>query len=152
VLAGRSWTIISVDWARRVVQVEPTEAPGVARWTGSGQPLGAVVARGVREVLVGTDPPGVVLSERAKGKLGGLRACHPWAAPETPSLVIDDRGRAGWWPFAGWRANLSRARLAASARKDPTAVDDLTIAVDSSVGLNDLRGALEMVGGLPTAL
>ena len=43
-LAGRSWPILHVDWPRRVVQVEPTDAPGVARWTGGGQPLGADIS------------------------------------------------------------------------------------------------------------
>jgi ATP-dependent Lhr-like helicase len=64
VLAGRSWAVIHVDWPRRVVQVEPADAPGVARWTGSGQPLGAVLARGIREVLTGRNPD-VEISQRA---------------------------------------------------------------------------------------
>ena len=32
VLAGRSWAVTHIDWPRRVVQVEPTNTPGVARW------------------------------------------------------------------------------------------------------------------------
>ena len=51
-LAGRSWLVLHVDWPRRIVQVEPTDAPGIARWTGGGQPLGAHVARGVRSSSV----------------------------------------------------------------------------------------------------
>ncbi len=31
VLAGRSWAVTHIDWPHRVVQVEPTNAPGVAR-------------------------------------------------------------------------------------------------------------------------
>src|SRR5207302_8741129 len=86
VLAGRSWAVQHVDWTRRVVQVEPTDAPGVARWSGSGQPLGAVVARGVREILAGADPAGVELSGRGQEKLGELRGSHPWAAPDCTTL------------------------------------------------------------------
>src|SRR5713101_5341525 len=35
VLGGRSWAVRHVDWTRRIVSVEPTDAPGVARWSGS---------------------------------------------------------------------------------------------------------------------
>jgi ATP-dependent helicase Lhr and Lhr-like helicase len=102
VLAGRSWAILHIDWGRRVVQVEPTDVPGVARWSGSAQPLGAAITRGVREVLVGSDPAGVTLSRRAGERLAQLRAEHPWVVADTTSLVIDVRGRVRWWTFAGW--------------------------------------------------
>lgn len=138
VLAGRSWEIQHIDWQRRVVQVEPTDAPGVARWVGSGQPLGAVVARGIREVLVGADPPGVTLSERAEEKVGELRSLHSWAASDTTTLVVDDRGRARWWTFAGWKANLWLARMVEELRTEVAAVDDLTVAVDASSTVDHL--------------
>lgn len=138
VLAGRSWAIQHIDWKRRVVQVEPTDAPGVARWAGSGQPLGAVVARGVREVLVGADPAGVELSRRAEEKLAELRERHRWAASDATTLVVDDRGRARWWTFAGWKANLWLARIVEGLRSEVAAVDDLTIAVDPSSTVEDL--------------
>jgi len=139
VLAGRSWAIVHVDWGRRVVQVEPTEAPGVARWSGSAQPLGAVVARGVREVLLGSDPSGVILSQRGSERLGQLRAEHPWVRPDVTSLVIDGRGRARWWTFAGWRANLWLARAGADLRRDVAAIDDLTVALDPGATLEQLH-------------
>ncbi len=143
VLAGRSWAISSVDWQRRVVQVAPTEAPGVARWSGSGQPLGSVVARGIREVLVGVDPQGVIISKRASEKLDELRRLHAWAEPDATALVVDDRGRARWWTFAGWKANLWLAQAASGLRVDVAAVDDLTVAVDDTKDVADLKQALE---------
>jgi ATP-dependent Lhr-like helicase len=138
VLAGRSWAVQHVDWQRRVVQVEPTEAPGVARWIGSGQPLGAVVARGIREILTGADPAGVELSARAQQKLSELRDLHPWAASDATTLVVDDRGRARWWTFAGWKANLWLARAVEELRTEVAAVDDLTVAVDAGATVQDL--------------
>lgn len=129
VLAGRSWAILSVDWPRRVVQVEPTDTPGVARWSGSGQPLGAVVARGIRDVLLGTDPPRVELSTRAQAKLTELRTEHPWVRSDA-TAVVDSKGRTRWWTFAGWKANLHLAHAAARFRHDVAAIDDLTIALD----------------------
>jgi ATP-dependent Lhr-like helicase len=124
------------------VQVEPTDAPGVARWSGSGQPLGAVIARGVREVLLGSDPPGVVLSQRAGERLAELRTEHPWVRANSMSLVVDERGRVRWWTFAGWRSNLWLARVAADLRRHVAAIDDLTIAIDPAITTKELRAAI----------
>ncbi len=137
VLAGRSWAVTHIDWPRRVVQVEPTNAPGVARWRGGGLPLGAGVARGVRDVLVGRDPDGVELSQRARARLAELRVAHPWAASGT-TTVVQERGRSRWWTFAGGRANLWLARLADDLRAEVAAIDDLTIAVDPSATAADI--------------
>lgn len=144
VLAGRSWAVLSVDWPRRVVQVEPTDAPGVARWSGAGQPLGAVVARGVRDVLVGADPAAVALSARAQEKLTQLRDEHLWAQPDTTTVVVDGKGRTRWWTFAGWRANLHLAHAAVALRREVAAVDDLTVALDPGTDVEDLQ--LSLVG------
>jgi ATP-dependent helicase Lhr and Lhr-like helicase len=142
ILAGRSWAIRHVDWPRRVVQVEPTEAPGVARWTGQGLPLGAHVARGVRDVLIGAAPEGVELSRRAQARLSELRAEHDWAAPSTTTVVADDRGRVRWWTFAGWKANLWLARVAEPLRTQVAAIDDLTVALDPNVEVESLAALL----------
>lgn len=146
VLAGRSWAVLEVDWKRRVVQAEPTDAPGVARWRGSGQPLGSVVARGVRVVLTGVDPPGVRLSDRASHRLGEVRAMHAWAQPERTMLVVEGVARATWWTFAGWRANLWLAQAAAPLRREVAAIDDLTVALDAGTTVSNLRATLEAAG------
>jgi len=142
VLAGRSWAITHVDWQRRVVQVEPTDAPGVARWSGSGQPLGAAIARGVREVLVGRDPDSVELSRRATEKLAELRALHPWATSDATTVVTDEGGRTRWWTFAGWKANLWLARIVDELRTEVAALDDLTVALDSGSTVVEVSGLI----------
>ena len=141
VLAGRSWAVVHVDWGRRIVQVEPTDAPGVARWSGNAQPLGTAVARGIREILLGSDPPGVTLSQRAAERLARLRAEHSWVRPDTTTLIVEGSGRARWWTFAGWRANLWLARASADLRHEVAAIDDLTIALDPGTTLEQLRQA-----------
>jgi ATP-dependent Lhr-like helicase len=151
-LAGRSWAILHIDWGRRVVQVEPTDAPGVARWSGSAQALGAAITRGVREVLLGSDPAGVILSRRAGERLAQLRAEHPWVRADATSLVTDARGRARWWAFAGWRANLWLARAAADLRREVAAVDDLTVALDPGATRQQLRRALSNAAEAPIDL
>jgi ATP-dependent Lhr-like helicase len=152
VLAGRSWAILHIDWGRRVVQVEPTDAPGVARWSGSAQPLGTAITRAVRELLLGSDPTGVTLSRRAGERLAQLRADHPWVVADTTSLVTDARGRVRWWTFAGWRANLWLARAAADLRREVAAIDDLTVALDPGATPQQLRRALSNAAEAPIDL
>jgi ATP-dependent Lhr-like helicase len=151
VLAGRSWAILHIDWQRRVVQVEPTDAPGVARWAGSGQPLGAVVARGIRVVLSGADPAGTSLSARATEKLAELRAAHAWAREGATTVVTDDKGKVRWWTFAGWKGNLALAQQVRELRREVAAIDDLTIALDSTADIAAMRRLLDQpldAGGL----
>jgi ATP-dependent helicase Lhr and Lhr-like helicase len=100
-LGGKGWLVTSVDWRRRVIQVEPTDRPGVARWSGGGSPLGSAVAQGVRDVLTGTDPTGVQLSRRTIDQLADIRDEHPWVRSDGSTVVIDPDGRTRWWTFAG---------------------------------------------------
>ena len=142
VLAARSWAVKHVDWTRRVVQVEPTEGRGVARWSGSPQPLSANVARGMREVLLGIESADVMLSKRAIEGLQSLREQHPWVQRDATSLVVDERGQPRWWTFAGLRANLGLAQDVAELRGEVAAIDDLGIALDPGSTLDQLGGAL----------
>ncbi|MDQ6727081.1 MAG: DEAD/DEAH box helicase [Actinomycetota bacterium] len=143
-LAGRGWLVLSVDWPRRIVQVEPTEAPGVARWNGGGQPLGAHVSRGIRAVLCGADPVGIELSGRAKERLAQARADQWWAEPDATTVVRDATGKTLWWTFAGWKANLWLAAVASAAglRSSVNQLDDLAISLDADVDTDALRTVL----------
>lgn len=145
VLGGRSWAVQDIDWTRRVVHVVPTDAPGVARWSGSAQPLGAVLSRGIRDVLLGHDPPGVALSQRAAERLMTVRAEHAWVKPDTTTLMMDEKGRARWWTFAGWKANLWLGRAVAEYRRGVAAIDDLWIAVDPQLTIEQLGDVLGSV-------
>lgn len=143
-LAGRSWLVLHVDWPRRIVQVEPTDAPGVARWTGGGQPLGSNVARGIRSVLCGVDPVGVEISSRATERLASARTDQWWAKEGATTVVRDDAGKTIWWTFAGWKANLWLGAVAAQAgfRTTVNQIDDLTISLDPDADVAELRTAL----------
>ena len=130
-LAGRSWLVTSVDWRRRVIQVEPTDRPGAIRWTGaSGQAATAAVASGVRDVLVGADPDGVQFSRRATTQLSEVRAEHSWVRSDATTVVLEQSGRSRWWTFAGRRANVWLASLVTPLRAKVTGIDDLGIALD----------------------
>jgi ATP-dependent Lhr-like helicase len=125
-LAGKGWHVLSVDWRRRVLQVEPTDQPGVARWNGGTARLGAELARGVRDVLTGSEPPGVTLSRRAVDQLGEVRGAYRWARADRTILVND--GRVRWWTFAGQHANTWLASLFSDLRTEVTAFDGLSVA------------------------
>jgi ATP-dependent Lhr-like helicase len=143
-LAGRSWHVLHVDWPRRIAHVEPTDAPGVARWTGGGQPLGAHVARGIRAVLTGDEPDGINLSTRATERLAQARADNWWTKPNATTIVTEPNGKTLWWTFAGWKANLWLAAIATTAgvRTGVTYLDDLAIALDPSAEPSALHSAL----------
>jgi hypothetical protein len=106
----------------------------------------------VREVLLGSDPAGTILSRRASERLAQLRSEHPWVRPDTTSLVTDAHGRARWWTFAGWRANLWLARAAADLRREVVAVDDLTVALDPGATPQQLRRPLSNAAEAPIDL
>jgi ATP-dependent Lhr-like helicase len=142
VLAARSWAVKHVDWTRRVVQVEPTEGPGVARWSGSPQPMGAAVARGMRDVLLGYMLGGVVLSKRAARDLQALRDQHPWVQKEASCLVVEGLAQPRWWTFAGWKANLALTQVVGDLRHHAGGFDGLSIALDPGTSLHQLGKTL----------
>lgn len=111
-LAGRSWQVTFIDWARRRAFVEPVEDGGIAKWQGS-EPRGLsyVLTRAMRDVLLGADPA-VRLTRRATAALAELRRDRaPYEVHPAGSLLIRDADAARWWTWAGYRAN---ATLAAS--------------------------------------
>lgn len=68
-LAGRSWQVNHVDWARRKVWVEPSDRPGAVRWDGTPQPLSSALSGAMRRVLLGERPEAVRLTRRATARL-----------------------------------------------------------------------------------
>jgi ATP-dependent Lhr-like helicase len=142
-LGGKGWLVMSVDWRRRVIQVEPTDQPGVARWTGGGAPLSSALARGVRDVLTGASQGGAEISRRAVDQLAQLREQYRWV--RAGGTVLVDDGRVRWWTFAGQRANTWLASILSPVRSEVTAFDALSIALDSTVDLEQLRCLLDEV-------
>ncbi|MDF4251123.1 DEAD/DEAH box helicase [Streptomyces sp. WMMB303] len=113
-LAGRSWQVTHIDWARRRCFVEPVDGGGKARWSGGGfcRGLSFELTRAARDVLNGADLP-IPLTRRAVDALHQARQRHVDHVDPTGS-VIRRGGRdtnVRWWTWAGQRAN---ATLAAS--------------------------------------
>ncbi|MBG0825729.1 DEAD/DEAH box helicase [Planomonospora sp. ID91781] len=131
-LGGRSWRVTFIDWTRKRAFVEPASSGGVAKWTSGGvSGLSYDLARAMREVLLGADPP-VSLTRRAQACLAG------WREEEAPGIVHPGGTlvtRAGddvrWWTWAGYRAN---ATLAATL---PSIADPVQRPTDFSVRLRE---------------
>jgi ATP-dependent Lhr-like helicase len=143
-LGGKSWLVTSVDWRRRVIQVEPTDLPGVARWTGGSSPLGAAVAQGICEVLSGAEPVGATISRRATDQLAQIRDEYQWVRHDTSTVVIQPDGRSRWWTFAGRRANTWLAAMVEPVRQHTTALDDLSIALDPNTDGTAIQALLDI--------
>ncbi|MFD8670823.1 DEAD/DEAH box helicase [Streptomyces microflavus] len=107
-LAGRSWQVTFIDWARRRAFVEPVEDGGVAKWQGNEtRGLSYALTRSMRDVLLGTDPD-VRLTRRATVMLAELRTDRaPREVHPAGSLLVRDADAARWWTWAGYRANAT---------------------------------------------
>lgn len=104
-LGGRSWRVVSSDWARARVHVVPSEEKGSSRWLGPERGATRVVSQKVRGILAETNPNDEpVLSARAKTKLAELQEELEHTLRETP--VEQDDGTYTWWTYAGLAGNL----------------------------------------------
>lgn len=131
-LGGRSWKVISVDWSKRVVAVEPTEKKGKSRWLGTSRRLGFEVCQSMRRVLWSEEDEMLGLSKRGVRELVEVR--ETIAAPEHQgSLLLEHlpTGRLRWWTFAGGAVNAALAlRLGEGGS---TRVDDLWVETGPAV-------------------
>ena len=122
-LAGRAWQISSVDWSRRVVQLEPATGGGRARWMGLGQTMSSELAGAIRRVLMDGSAGAARLSRRAVVALEELINEIP--ASDEPQVEPIDEGRFRLWTFAGTRAN--RRQMISQRARGAHRCDGLTI-------------------------
>ncbi len=127
-LAGRAWKVTSIDWDRHFAWVEPADTDGKSRWLGDGQPLSAPLCDAIRNVLAGTDPSGVTLTERAAGALADIREQFAWVQVGRTAVVRTESGLA-WWTFGGLHANAGLMAQMGPLVGSPKA-DNLAIKLD----------------------
>ncbi len=126
-LGGHSWAITSIDWRRRVAWVQPTDRKGRSRWIGGGQPWSLELCHAIRDVIGGTNPAGVTLTQRATDQLAATRAEHSWVQPGS-TTIVRKADNASWWTWAGQRANATLADALGEYRASSQG-DNLSIAV-----------------------
>ena len=127
-LAGRTWVVTYIDWARRRCFVEPADGRGKARW-GSDDIVGLSyqMTRAMRDVLLGVDPP-VVMTKRAIGRLAGIREDHLDVVHPGGTLVTRGRnGEVRWWTWAGIHANACLTSTLAGVADPVQQVRDTSI-------------------------
>ena len=131
-LAGRSWRVTSIEWAKKTVWLEPAKEGGKARWTGSARSLSRQVCRGIRTVLASGPPTSVSLSQRATVALQFLRddLCISVGADFLASRPEGAAVRT--WTFEGTRANRTYARHA-SVGGEKVRYDALSVQAPASV-------------------
>lgn len=146
-LAGHSWRVSGVDWARRRAYVEPADAQGRSRWSGSGAAYSTQLCAAMRQVVQGTDPGGVILTNRARQRLAHVR--QEWrerAERPDPIVIEDDGGRAAWWTWLGLRENARRAaalsRVAPQLITDGGGYDNLRVGLRSGTSAWDVDSAM----------
>ena len=139
-LAGRSWRVTYVDWTRRRCFVEPADSGGKARWTTGRGVAGLTfdLARAMREVALGTDPP-VRLTGRASGRLAEVRLRLSPAVHADGSVVHRSRGELRWWTWAGYRANATLAATLSDLVDPAGYFDDQHIRLRADLSAADWR-------------
>jgi ATP-dependent Lhr-like helicase len=144
-LAGQGWRILDVDWRKRVVHVELVDAKGRTSYRGAGPPQRFELAHSIGAVLGGEDP-GVDLSRRAAAQLDTSREDFVgYRAGEATLLRHHPNGRAEWWTFAGFRANLELAALLGPLCRSDRTIDNLSIGLVDLASATQVREALEQL-------
>ena len=139
-LGGRSWQINDVDWKRRRVQVEPSDARGQVRFPGGGGGLSFDLCQAMQRVVAGKDPD-VTITERAAARLAEIRSELPGILPGTTTIIEDEAGDSlQWWTFAGLRANLELAARLSPLRDFIGQRDNLYININ--------KRTLPLLGGI----
>lgn len=133
-LGGRGWRVVSIEWNRKIVWVEPTADQGKSRWFGARAALGFPVCQAIRRELA-DDQPGPLLSRRGRERFTALREAFP--AHEGDGTVLErlDGGRWRWWTFAGLRANTVLRQALAHAC-GPIREDDFGLEGQGTIDLS----------------
>lgn len=148
-LGGHSWRVTWTDWKRRRCFVEPAETGGRARWlTSTPGGISYELARAMRDVLLGADPP-VTLTRRAAGVLAGLRSDAIGRVGDGGTVISGADNDLRWWTWAGYRANATLKATLGSLADESQRVDDLSIRLRADLrprtwaaAVRELRGRL----------
>lgn len=104
-LGGRSWRVVSVDWARDCVHVEPANEKGASRWMGESRGVSRVIASRVRTII--EDPPSSSAPELTKRSSAWLQElCAEQEGTLSKSPIRKDDGTLEWWTYDGLASNL----------------------------------------------
>lgn len=139
-LSGRSWRVKAIEWAKKIVWLEPAPTGGKARWTGNARSLSREVCQGIRAALAADVPCAMYLSHRAKIKHAALQE-ELAVSPDAQLLSRTNTGQMRIWTFAGTKQNRTDARRAAHGGSritfDAFSLDASAAALMHQAGDND---------------
>ena len=145
-LAGRSWRVTSIDWRRRRAYVEPVRDGGQVRWSSAPVALSPQLCDAMRRVLLGADPAGAQMTNRAKDRLAKLREERSAQVDELSLVVADDGVRMRWWTWAGLRQNAlwvaAIDAVAPHVLDELRAFDNFQIALRGDADRNSVEAAI----------
>lgn len=146
-LAGRAWTVESVDWQRHVAVVHEDLTRGRVRWPSQPLPESFAMVRARRDVLLGSDPP-VTMSQRATARLAEVRALRCDQVSASGLVLTRGENRSVLWSFAGMKANATLVAALPDRLSAEASVDNETITFGSAVEPADISG-VDVTGVLP---
>ena len=145
-LAGRSWLVTNVDWVRRRCWVEPSDVEGKAKWGIGTGGLSFDITRGVRAVLLGTDPAGVTLTRRAHRVLSSAREHHADHVNAASTVLQETaNGEMRWWTWAGSAVNRTLQASLPSVVDPRQRVGDRSLRLLPDLSRREILAALQAV-------
>lgn len=145
-LGGRSWKVSHIDWERRRCFVAAADEGGKAKWSGISGGLSYEVTRGMRDVLLGAMPVGVVFTARAAKVLAGLRSTFADNVAADRLIVrLPDDSAGRWWTWAGTAANRTLQASLPSVIDPRQRIDEKSVRLLPGVSVQEFSAALTVV-------
>lgn len=142
-LAGHSWQVTHIDWSRRRCWVEQSDLAGRAKWGSGAGGLSFELSRGMRAVLLGTDPAGVTLTRRAEAVLEHLREDHTAHVDREATLIQrTSNGDTRWWTWAGSSANRTLQASLPGIIDPSQRISDQSLRLQTELGCEQISAAL----------
>ena len=131
-LGGRSWTVTSLDWGKRLAYAVPSEEKGKSQWLSTQFGLSFVVCRAIHDLLSDT----IVSprwSSRAKEKIASLRTEYEFLDRSSGvALVVQEANELRWFTFFGTVINLALTDAIRMRGYDEVKVSDFWIRVSGT--------------------
>lgn len=145
-LGGRSWKVTHVDWERRRCFVEPADGGGTAKGSGVPGGLSYGITRGMRSVLLGSRPAGVMFTGRAAKVLEQLTAAYADTVSSESLIVrMPDATVGRWWPWPGTAANRTLQASLASVIDPRQRIGEKSVRLIAGVSVQEFSDSLAAV-------
>ena len=149
-LGGRSWKVVGVNWAKRLVDVVAAQSGGRSRWLGGGRPLSFDICKAQEQIVAGRTP-GCTLSNRAKEHLDTLRDDMQFLDGHRTTVTSNGVDRTVIWLFAGGSCSLSIANALRSGGFLVSRSDQVSVVVRSGdiAAVTEALAAIEPSSAVP---